>query len=138
MSGDRSSALASTQVDLVQGVPVLRVIGEIDMTTSEMIRGTLLTCLDTAASTLVLDLNEVTFLASSGLALISEALGYADQRDIAFVVVAGDRSFLRLLQTTSLDELLTIYSGLDPAIAALHDMVATTSPLATGVPRTVE
>jgi len=126
MSAGRSPDLVSTQVDLLQGVSVLRVIGEIDMTTSETVRGALLTCLDAAPSALVLDLNEVTFLASSGLALIVEAFGYADRRGISFVIVAGHRSVLRPLQATSLDELLTIHSGSDPAIAALRGLTEAT------------
>lgn len=112
----------------MQGVSVLRVAGEIDTTTSETVRGALLTCLDTTASALVLDLNEVTFLASSGLAVIVEALGYADQRGVALVVVAGHRTVLRPLQATSSDELLTIHSGLDRAITALQGTASTGSP----------
>ncbi|WNV83014.1 STAS domain-containing protein [Umezawaea sp. Da 62-37] len=132
MSGDGVSDLVSTNVEIVQGVSVLRVIGEVDMTTSELVRGTLLTCLDAAVSAVVLDLNEVTFLASSGLAVIVEALGYADRRGIAFVVVAGHRSVLRPLQATSLNELLVIHSGVDYAITALRGTPATVSPSATG------
>ncbi|MCS7482879.1 hypothetical protein ACFFQW_40800 [Umezawaea endophytica] len=44
-------------------MPVLVVTGEVDMTTSETVRDALSTCLNAATSALVLDLNEVTFLA---------------------------------------------------------------------------
>jgi len=128
MNGDGVSDLVSTHIDIVRGVTVLQVTGDVDMTTSDTVRGTLVTCLGTADSAVVLDLNEVTFLASSGLAVIIEALGYADQRGIAFAVVAGHRSVLCPLQATSLDEVLIIHPGIDPAITALQGTAAIAAP----------
>jgi anti-sigma B factor antagonist len=131
MNEDGLSDVVSTHFDVVQGVSVLRVVGELDMTSSEPVRRALLAVLDATTSALVLDLSGVTFLASSGLALIVEAAGYVDQRGISLVVVAGQRVVLRPLQVTNLDELLTIHTDLDQALAALRGtpaIAASSSP----------
>ncbi|MBB5957286.1 anti-anti-sigma factor [Saccharothrix tamanrassetensis] len=119
MSEEPTSAPITVRADTIGDVPVLRIAGELDMQTTEVVRGELLVRLDVAGGPLVLDLTEVTFLSSSGLALLVEAAQHAERRGTAFVIAAAHRAVLRPIQATNLDEELPVYPRLDHALAAL-------------------
>lgn len=65
---------------------------------------------------LVIDLTDVTFLGSAGLAVLAEAHNLAAARSVELRVVAPTRLVLRPLQVTGLDKLLTVVTGPDPAV----------------------
>ncbi|WP_367138342.1 STAS domain-containing protein [Saccharothrix sp. HUAS TT1] len=119
---------ASAEAVEEQGVPVLRVSGEVDMGTTDAVRQEMLVWLDTTRSTSVIDLSGVTFLASSGLALLVEAAQHSQRRGTAFILVAGHRAALRPLRATSMDKLFTIHPDLDQAVAAARNATATAVP----------
>ncbi|MFD7656996.1 STAS domain-containing protein [Actinosynnema sp. NPDC059797] len=105
MSENPASAAASVQADTVEGVPVVHVADEIDMSSVEAVRVEVLIWLDGLPERVgVVDLSGVTFLGSSGLALLVEAARNADRCGIRFVLVAGHRAVLRSIQATQLDE----------------------------------
>ena len=126
---EQQGEAVSVETAEVRGVQVLRVSGEIDMGTSEVVRQEVLVWLDTTTSTSVLDLSGVTFLSSSGLALLIEAAQHAQRCGTTFVIVAGHRAVLRALRITNLDEVFTVPPDLDRAVDALRGAAAvTTSP----------
>jgi anti-sigma B factor antagonist len=132
MSGNGPSEMVSTRRDTLEGVAVLHVVGEVDMTSAETVRGELLGYLAMVESALVLDLSAVTFLASSGLALLIEASREADWRGIPFVIVAAHRTVLLPIRATSLDELLSIHPDLVTAVRATSQVGNSVSADASG------
>ncbi|TQM83234.1 anti-anti-sigma factor [Saccharothrix saharensis] len=122
--GEDSAAAASAQAVTVDGVPVLRVVGELDMTALDTVRAELLIWLDSAPEQVVIDLTGVTFMGSSGLALLIEAAAHADRCGVRFVLAAGHREVLRPIQVTNLDEVFDLYPDVAQAVAA----VTTTTP----------
>ncbi|MCE6997321.1 STAS domain-containing protein [Saccharothrix sp. S26] len=117
MSEDSASAVVSVRAVSVDGVPVLRVAGEVDMRTVDRLRPELLAWLDGAPERVAIDLTGVTFLASSGLALLIEAAARADQHGVRIVLVADHRAVLRPIQATNLDQVFDVHPDVDHAVA---------------------
>lgn len=100
----------------VEGSDLVTVAGEVDMVTTPQLRSYLKQQVERAASMLVLDLRRVTFLGSSGLAVLVETLDWTRERHIALRLVCNSREVVRPLKATGLTELFEIHSELDTAL----------------------
>lgn len=92
------------------GVAVLAVEGEVDTLTApplERALGELLA--DPADTVLVVDMGDVTFLASSGLAVLIRAAHQAAERGLRLRLVAVSRAVRRPLEITGSDQLFDLY-----------------------------
>ena len=96
---------------------LVTVAGEIDMVTTPNLRAFLQQQLEQAASLLVIDLREVKFLGSSGLAVLVEILGTARERHLGLRLVCNSREVTRPLEATGLTDLFEIHPDLDTALA---------------------
>lgn len=97
------------------GVAVLRVEGDVDLTTAPGFAAAIAEVVAVRPRVFVLDLTRVTFLASIGLsALVIAQRDTADQTELR--VVAADSCALRPIQLTGLDGVLRLYPTLDVAI----------------------
>jgi anti-sigma B factor antagonist len=105
-------ALAVTQ----QGdARVLSASGEIDIISAPDLRGALQAAL-TRGGLVVLDLSEVSFLGSSGLAALVEARELTKPGNSEFRLVCASRIVLRALEATGLRELFDIFEDLPAAL----------------------
>ena len=96
---------------------VLHLVGEIDTLTAPLLRAQL----DTQISDnelLVLDLTEVTFLGSAGLAVLVAAKDDAESRRHRLRVVPGSRIVVRALQATGLLNIFDVADGVPEALRA--------------------
>ncbi|MGH3796244.1 MAG: STAS domain-containing protein [Pseudonocardiaceae bacterium] len=107
--------LISLDVQQVGDSHLVTVAGEVDMVTTPQLRSYLLQQVERAGPTLVLDLRRVTFLGSSGLAVLVETLNRTRERGIALRLVCNSREVVRPLEATGLTELFEIHT--DPATA---------------------
>ncbi len=101
------------------GAVVLAVDGEVDTLTAppmEQAMGKLLA--DTDDVVLVVDLTNVTFLASSGLAVLIRAAHRATARDLRLRLVVPGRAVRRPLEVTGSDQLFAVYQDVQAALAA--------------------
>ncbi|WP_148310976.1 STAS domain-containing protein [Nocardia brasiliensis] len=110
----------TTAREMRDGVAVVRVGGEIDVLTAPK----LATAIDDAQTTdaphgVIVDLSEVTFMASSGLTVLA-AGAQPNPRGTRLVVVASHPATLRPMQLTGLTDLLSVYPTLAEAHAALR------------------
>lgn len=117
-----ATSLRAGQVGLAvrtvtEGVTVVAVSGEVDMLTAPQLRADVLRNLDTS-DTLVLDMSEVTFLGSAGLAVLVEASQHGKRRGAAFRVVAVNRAVTRPLAATGLGEVFSVFKSVEQALAA--------------------
>jgi anti-sigma B factor antagonist len=94
---------------------VIHVVGEIDTLTAPVLRAQLDEHLPTAAL-LVLDLTQVTFLGSAGLAVLVAAKDGADRRGHSLRLVPGSRIVTRALEATGLLALFEIAEGVPEAL----------------------
>jgi anti-sigma B factor antagonist len=101
-------------------VALLAVRGELDTLTAPELDTALrelLDGLDGPALRPVVDLSRVTFLASSGLAVLIQAAHRADAESRVLHLVVSSRAVLRPLEVTGSDQLFTLHPDLDTAVA---------------------
>ena len=122
------TAPITTSVEHRYGIAVLAVCGEIDMVTAPQFEKAIDDVLADDPPTLVIDLTEVTFLASVGLRLLARAnerfvLGTANKRcgeSGGFAVVAGAPATIRPIELTDLNEVFDVYLSRYDALAAMR------------------
>jgi anti-sigma B factor antagonist len=112
--GPATQQLTVTVTAPGDGVAVLHAAGEIDLLTATALGERLREHQVPGNRMLVLDLTEVDFLGSSGLAEIVSAA----QGSPRLVLVATSRAVLRPLEATGLLTMLTVYDTVDEAVAA--------------------
>ncbi|BCN42723.1 anti-sigma factor antagonist [Rhodococcus hoagii] len=119
MSGSAADSALSLDVDVIEGVVVLRARGEIDVLTAQMFEE----ALDRAASrlkdgVLIVDLSEVAFLASAGLAVLvrcSDDIPAGNR----FIVAAHGPATVRPLELTGLTEVLEVHPSVEAALSTV-------------------
>jgi len=109
----------STSVERRSGATVVAVGGVVDLATSPQLEELLAELLEERANPLVVDLTEVTFLASVGLRILAETHERAGGTG-KFAVVASGPATARPIQLTKLDEFLALYASADDALSALN------------------
>jgi anti-anti-sigma factor len=113
---ERSEHLHRT---VVGGVRVVRVVGELPPSqrqTMDELGG----LLDGGSTAVLLDLRQVTFMGSAGIALLVNAHHSATRRGVAFAIVADNRTVLRPLKTSQVDSVLPLHTTVDAAAAAIR------------------
>ena len=106
----------SNTLEHIGSVAVVHVTGEIDMATEGQLRRIVDEAMAAEPAALVLDLTDVTFLASAGLHVLVDVQHDATARGIALRVVAERRAVLRPLEITGVDELVTVVASMDQAL----------------------
>ena len=122
------TAPITTAVEHRDGVAVLAVGGEIDMSTAPQFEKAIDDVLAVDPPTLVIDLTGVTFLGSVGLRLLATAnerfvLATANKRfgeSGGFAVVAGAPATIRPIELMDLNEAFDLYLSLDDALATIR------------------
>jgi anti-sigma B factor antagonist len=94
-------------------VRLLTVQGEVDTLTAPRLAEGLSGLLDDERSTPVVDLAGVSFLASSGLAVLIRAAHRASEQGRALHIVATSRAVTRPLEVTGSDRLFEMHGGLE-------------------------
>ena len=98
---------------------VLTVQGEVDVTTTPRVRARLIALLSDGRPQLIVDLEGVNFLDSSGLGALVAALKLARSRGGELRLVCNEqRSVRKVLEVTGLDRVLERYDSVDDALAA--------------------
>lgn len=115
---DTTEALSVTVRRLEQAHLIAHVAGEVDMLTGPPLKEHLSMLLDTQPDRLIVDLSEVTFLGSTGLAVLIGARQTAAEQGTKLQLSGIDhRAVARPLQITGLDRLFEtrppgeLYSG---------------------------
>lgn len=98
------------------GIRVLHVVGEIDMLTAPVLDSIVASQLQSWPRALVLDLSEVGFMSSAGLASLMAARRQAAQAAVPLRVVCSTEPVLRPLTVTGLAALFDLHTELDAAL----------------------
>ncbi|WP_166459391.1 anti-sigma factor antagonist [Amycolatopsis pithecellobii] len=97
---------------------VLRVLGDIDMTTadtfSEGLRATARSAVPPGP--VIADLNAVEFLGAAGLVVLVQEQAWCDEHGITLRIVSSARPVLRSIKVTGLDATLTVSRTVDEAL----------------------
>ena len=97
-------------------VKVVAISGEVDLSTSPKVRDALLDCILGGAS-VVVDLADVSYIDSSGVASLVEAYQSAKSRGHKFALAQVGETPLRVLKLARLDQVFIIHADVDAAIA---------------------
>ncbi|MEU4745045.1 STAS domain-containing protein [Actinosynnema sp. NPDC023658] len=103
-----------------EGVVVAAVHGDLDVDTFRQVRQALFSCLNGRTSALVVDLGDVGFFGSMGIAVLVEARQRADVVGAGFAVVAGRRTVARPIRLTDTEDLLRLHRTMDEALAGVR------------------
>ncbi len=99
-----------------QGASIVVFSGEIDLETSPSARKTLLKCFENNGNVIV-DLSRVTYIDSSGVASLVEALQAAKKNGSRLSLAAVSEPTRRVLELARLDKVFTLHNSVDDALA---------------------
>ncbi len=97
---------------------VLAVSGEVDVYTAPALRDRIADLLDGGQHRLVIDLAGVEFLDSTGLGVLVAGLNRAREVGGSLSLVCPQERVLKLFRITGLDEVFTVHSTVDEALAS--------------------
>jgi anti-sigma B factor antagonist len=107
---------ASARTAVHAGRLVVHVAGEVDVFTVGRLRG-LLAALDDPGAGVVVDLTEATFLDSTGLGVLVDAMKRVNSHGGRMDLVIDDERILKVFRITALNRLFTIHGTLETALA---------------------
>lgn len=105
---DFADIIALTAREVAEGVVVVGVAGELDLSTVPVVDEFVRRRLGSVGRTLVLDLCGVTFLGSSGINLLLDLHAECESTGTALRLVADGKTVLRPLELTDLTRYFTI------------------------------
>jgi anti-sigma B factor antagonist len=100
-----------------EGASIVVLKGDVDLESSPAAREVLLKSVEGAGKVLV-DLSSVTYIDSSGVASLVEALQAAKRNGGRFALVAASDPTRRVLELARLDKVFTIYTTVDEGLQA--------------------
>jgi len=109
--------LATLELDERQGVTVASISGEIDLSDAGELQATISDAVPNHAAGLVIDLREVTYLDSAGVALLFElARRVARRQQELGIVVPREAPVREILDLSGAADSLALHAGLDEAL----------------------
>lgn len=105
----------------IDGWTLVVASGEIDVAAAPALRERLVDLIAEGVSKLVLDLEDVDFIDSTGLGVLVGAVRRARSAEGDVRLVCSNSRILKVFDVTGLDEVFTIESSVDDAIAATAD-----------------
>lgn len=128
--GDAEAIVPEQLIDLTVSVReqavVVSVSGEIDMLTAPTLRSCLEHQLKQRPQLIVVDLSSISFLGSSGLAVLVAMQRRAGETGTTLRLVCSTRAVLRPLQATGLDEVFQVSGTLEEALTEKGGSAAVT------------
>ncbi len=103
---------------VTDGIKVIDVQGEIDIYTAPRLRELLIDLVSRGSYQLVINLDTVGFLDSTGLGVLVGGLKRVRAHDGSLDLVCTQQPILKILKITGLTEVFGIYQTVDQAIAA--------------------
>jgi len=108
----------TTSVAHRAGVAVVSIGGEIDLSTAPAFEAAINGALDDDPPVLVIELSDVSFMASVGLRVLVAAHDKVS-KSAQLAIVANNPATSRPIQLTGLDKIMSLYPTLDDALTAL-------------------
>lgn len=92
---------------------VIMVSGEVDLATSPELDVAIIAAIDSGASSVAIDLTNVSFMDSSGLGVIVRGLKRCREADIDLDLVITNERVLKVFGITGLDQVIPIHASIE-------------------------
>ncbi|KKL84962.1 hypothetical protein LCGC14_1959510 [marine sediment metagenome] len=96
-----------------KGIPVIEVHGEVDVYTAPKLKSRILDLTDSQKYDLIIDLNGVEFMDSSGLGVLVGALKRVAPHKGSITLVLNRPNILKIFKITGLDKVFKIYTDVE-------------------------
>ncbi|MEA2297625.1 MAG: anti-sigma factor antagonist [Solirubrobacteraceae bacterium] len=113
------NTLALRLENLAPGIRLLTLSGELDLFAAPELKQAISRALDADTRDLIVDLTHTAFIDSSGLAALILAMKRARSRGGQMVVVDADGAVSRTFRMAGLDQIVTIVTSREAALAEL-------------------
>jgi anti-sigma B factor antagonist len=110
--------LMLNEYSVAQGQAVIQVHGEIDVYTAPRLRETLVGLVEAGSHHLIVDMEGVEFLDSTGLGVLVGGLKRVRAHDGGIDLVCTKTRILRIFRITGLNKVFSIYDSVDEAVAS--------------------
>lgn len=117
MAGKNKSPEVVKKVRQEDQTVVVELVGEVDMDRSVELRERLLSVLTDKPATLLIDMSEVDFMDSSGLATLVEALQMSRRDGVALKLAGLKKRVMSVFEISRLDSIFDIYGTEGEALA---------------------
>ncbi len=101
------------------GVVVLKLDGEVDVYTAPKLKSRLVDLVDQGKFKIVVDLEEVDFMDSSGLGVLVGGLKRVRSHDGAIALVCTQENILKIFRITGLVKVFPIFENQDQAVQSI-------------------
>ncbi len=100
------------EVKEIGGVPVVELEGEIDLSTAAVFKETVYEVIESGKTDVVIDLNGLDFMDSTGLGVLVAALKKTSTEGGSIRLICGKRNIIKVFSITGLDKVFSIYDNL--------------------------
>ena len=108
-----------TTAEIIDGVRVVAVRGELDIATSPRVRELLSDAASDRARPLVIDFVDCEFIDSTGLAALLHGAKPAQNGESHVAIVSPGGDVRRMLELTAIDRTIPVFASLDEALTAV-------------------
>jgi len=115
MTGERTYMELDIRSDRADGVCTLTLEGEVDVYTAPRLKETLIETIEAGCANVIVDLQQVGFIDSSGLGVLVGGLRRAKERSGAIRLVCTRDNILKIFRITGLDKVFPIFESLEEA-----------------------
>ena len=116
----------TAQVKEMSGVPVISLAGEMDVHTSARLRDSVLVLLETGARKIVINLDNIEYVDSTGLGTMVAVLKRMTEQDCKLCVVSANPLINKVFEITGLTRIFTIKSTDTEAIESFDSITVPT------------
>ena len=110
------SELTLSRRDYANGVVALSVRGEVEGTNFSELDDEVHDIIDEGANALIIDLSRVTYMTSAGIGVLVGARSEMNEEGKAVIFVRPRPEVMAVIETTKLDQILTIVDSLEAAL----------------------
>ncbi|NKB45755.1 MAG: anti-sigma factor antagonist [Alphaproteobacteria bacterium] len=107
----------SLEITEKDGATIVALAGDVDLQTSPAVRQGLLECLETHDK-VVVDMSQVNYIDSSGVASLVEAFQVSRKKGSFFALAHVSAAAMRVLNLARLDKVFSIHESTEDALAA--------------------
>ena len=115
---EMGAAALHTQVEEVCGIPVIKLMGEVDLSTSPAFKDKVYEIIESGKSDVVIVLDGLEFMDSTGLGVLVAALKKTSMEGGRIRLVCSRRNIMKVFTITGLDKVFPIYDNLQRCLDA--------------------